>query len=81
MHGQPAPNGADDSEQANKKYWFLNIRRYRSLFNVDTDVSVVDTCHTLVYCTGTKSKDLTVYAGHLDQAQRLCHWCLQGRLL
>lgn len=43
IQGQPAPNAGDDSEP-NKKYWFLNIRRYRRFFNVDTDVSPLIAC-------------------------------------
>lgn len=53
MHGQPAPNGGDDSEPANKKYWFLNIRRYRSHFNVDTDVSASAVAQTHVVLSYT----------------------------
>ena len=31
--------GADGDEDPSKKYWFLNIKRYRRFFNVDTEVS------------------------------------------
>ena len=31
--------GADGDDGPNKKYWFLNIKRYRRFFNVDTEVS------------------------------------------
>lgn len=30
--------GADGDDEPNKKYWFLNIKRYRRFFNVDTEV-------------------------------------------
>ncbi len=30
--------GGDGDEEPNKKYWFLNIKRYRRFFNVDTEV-------------------------------------------
>lgn len=32
--------GADGDDEPNKKYWFLNIRRYRRFFNVDTEVDL-----------------------------------------
>ncbi len=35
-------NGADGDDEPNTKYWFLNIKRYRRFFNVDTEVSP---CH------------------------------------
>ncbi|KAL3141379.1 hypothetical protein ABBQ32_004959 [Trebouxia sp. C0010 RCD-2024] len=31
--------GADGDDEPNKKYWFLNIKRYRRFFNVDTEVA------------------------------------------
>ena len=79
MHGQPAPNGGDDSEAANKKYWFLNIRRYRSLFNVDTDVSAVTVSWSIVGERGWTQTLCT--AGYFDQDKRFCHRRLQSRLL
>ena len=36
--------GADGDDEPNKKYWFLNIKRYRRFFNVDTEVQFVKTC-------------------------------------
>ena len=34
--------GGDGDEEPNKKYWFLNIKRYRRFFNVDTEVTARD---------------------------------------
>lgn len=33
--------GADSDDEPNKKYWFLNIKRYRRFFNVDTEVNLL----------------------------------------
>ena len=33
-------SGANGDDEPNKKYWFLNIKRYRRFFNIDTEVMV-----------------------------------------
>lgn len=53
MQGSAQSAGAGDGdEEPNKKYWFLNIKRYRRFFNVDTEVSC---------CPGTLALALECY--------------------
>lgn len=88
--------GADGDDEPNKKYWFLNIKRYRRFFNVDTEVPILHRVYvsanvvhvaqgTFVQlhlaCTTTHCCMPVANAGHPHQSQRLCHRFIQGRLL
>ncbi len=51
--------GGDGDEEPNKKYWVLNIKRYRRFFNVDTEVSccpAVNLQRHLISVTPNRSK-------------------------
>ena len=60
--------GADGDDEPNKKYWFLNIKRYRRFFNVDTEV------HLLTKFVPEKLLQSAALAGHM-QYQSPCVFC------